>query len=257
MKATKILSAILTLFIAFQASAQEEGAAEAPKKVDMQDIEKKYWQPSDQSYSVVQSRTYAKEKKIGLSVLGGPILMDSWSTGFNFDVALSYYFTERWGVEIQGSIYSTDDSDTTKEIFTMGGSPDFGRVTSFYGAMARWVPFYSKMSFMGTKVVYFDMSLGLGAGLINYDQMLYGSGGGGNPVVAATESASSPAIAFDISQTYFINPKLAVRVDYKMRFFNEEILAFNNKGTGEVRGDKLRDEFNSISSLNFGVTYYF
>lgn len=264
MKASMIVSVILGLFLAVQVNAQEapkkeEAAAktkeEAPQKVDMNNIEKKYWQPSDQSYSVVQSRTYAKEKKFGVSLLGGPILMDSWSTGFNFEVAASYYFTERWGVEVQGSFYSTDDSDTTKKIFEMNGSPDFGRVTSFMGVMARWVPFYSKMSFMGSKVVYFDMSFGLGAGLIGYEQQLSTVGGGGR----TNESASAPAVAFDVSQTYFINPKFAFRVDYKMRFFNEEILAYNAGNHGGTTGDvlKLRDEFNNISSLNLGVTYYF
>ncbi len=264
MKATMIISTILTMFLAFQANAQdkkesealatEAPAAAAPKKVDMKNIEDKYWQPSDQSYSVVQSRTYAKEKKIGVSLLGGPVLMDAWSSGFNLDVAVSYYFTERWGVELQGAVYSLDDNDATKNIFELSGAPDFGRVTSFYGAVARWVPFYSKMSFMGTKVVYFDMSFGLGLGLVSYDQQRQVS------TVDSTRtevSQTAPAVQFDVSQTYFITPKLAFRVDYKMRFFNEEIVAFNTKGTGEQIGEKLRDELTDISSLNLGVTYYF
>lgn len=252
MKAAVIVSMMLNLFIGAAAFAQEEPKAAAPQKVDTKNIEAKYWQPSDESYSVVQSRTYAKAKKFGVSLMTGPVLMDSWSSGFNFDAALSYYFTERWGVELQGSFYSTDDNETVEKIFDLGGAPDYGRVTSFYGVMARWVPFYSKMSFMGTKVVYFDMSFGLGAGLIGYDQIVEGSA----PGTQATETASSPSVAFDISQTYFINPKLAVRVDYKMRFFNEEILSYNVKD-GYQKGEKIRDEFNNISSLNFGLTYYF
>lgn len=255
MKATLIFSIAFGLFITVQSNAQDkkEESAAQPQKVDVKNIEQKYWQPSDQSYSVVQSRTYAKEKKIGVSLLTGPVLLDSWSSGFNFDAALSYYFTERWGVEIQGSVYSTDDNETVDEIFSLSGAPDFGRVTGFYGLMARWVPFYSKMSFMGTKVVYFDMSFGFGAGLISYEQQLEGSA----PGTRAVEKATAPSVAFDISQTYFINPKLALRVDYKMRFFNEEILAFNVKPSGEQKGDKLRDEFNNATSLNLGVTYYF
>lgn len=255
-----IISSILTLFLMFQANAQDKDksedapAATAPKKVDMKNIEDKYWQPSDQSYSVVQSRTYAKEKKIGVSLLGGPVLMDAWSSGFNFEGALSYYFTERWGVELQGSVYSLDDNDATKNIFELSGSPDFGRVTMFYGAVARWVPFYSKMSFMGNKVVYFDMSFGLGAGLISYDQQRQRTTSDSTRIEV---SQTAPAIAFDVSQTYFITPKFAFRVDYKMRFFNEEIIAFNAKPSGEAIGSTLRDELTSISSLDLGVTYYF
>ncbi len=260
MKATLISSAIFTLFFGFQAMAQDNAKDKAPEKVDMKNIEAKYWQPSDQSYSVVQSRTFAKEKKIGVSLLGGTILADDYATGFNFDLALSYHFTERWGVELQGSIYSLDDNDVTKEIGRLGGSPDFGRVQSFYGVMARWVPFYSKMSFMGTKVVYFDMSFGFGLGMLSYDQFTENQASSGDnsnrrKIVAATVNA--PSLAFDVSQTFFINPKFAIRADYKMRFFNEEVLAFNDKGGGVFKGDKLRDDLSSISSLNLGVTYYF
>lgn len=255
MKATLIVSTILTLFLGLQANAQEEAKEKAPEKVDMKNIEAKYWQPSDQSYTVVQTRTYAKEKKVGISVLGGPVLMDSWSEGFNFDLALSYYFTERWGVELQGGIYSTDDNDSVDAIFGLNGSPDFGRVTSFYGASVRWVPFYSKMSFMGTKVVYFDMSFGLGAGLISYDQQRQVST---SDATRTEVNQTAPAVQFDVSQTYFINPKLAFRADYKMRFFSEEIIAFNSKpNNGPAIGEKVEDKITNASSLTLGLTYFF
>jgi outer membrane beta-barrel protein len=264
MKAALIFSAIFTVFVGLQANAQDDGgdssAEKAPKKVDMKNIEAKYWQPSDQSYSVVQSRTFAKEKKFGVSLMAGTILADDYATGLNFDIALSYHFTERWGVEVQYSSYALDDNDVTENIFGLNGSPDFGRVQSFYGVMARWVPFYSKMSFMGTKVVYFDMSIGLGVGMISYDQFVENggtTGPGGTRDKEVAETVNAPSIAFDISQTFFINPKFAIRADYKMRFFNEEILAFNDKVGDVDRGDKLRDEFSNISSLNLGITYYF
>ena len=260
MKAALIVSAIFTLFVGLQANAQDDAKEEAPKKVDMKNIEAKYWQPSDQSYSVVQSRTFAKEKKFGISAMAGTILADDYATGFNFDLALSYHFTERWGVEVQYSSYALDDNDVTKEIGRLGGSPDFGRVDSFYGVMGRWVPFYSKMSFMGTKVVYFDMSFGFGVGMLSYDQFTENqavSGDNTNRRKIVAGSVNAPSVAFDVSQTFFINPKFAIRADYKMRFFNEEILAFNDKGTGENKGDVLREDFSSISSLNLGITYYF
>lgn len=257
MKATLIVSTILTLFLGLQANAQEETKEKAPEKVDMKNIEAKYWQPSDQSYTVVQSRTYAKEKKLGVSLLGGIVLADDYATGMNYELGLSYHFTERWGVELQYSGYALDDNDVTENIYALDGAPDFGRVQSFYGIMARWVPFYSKMSFMGTKVVYFDMSLGLGLGMLSYDQYVENGLTGPARDKTVAETVNTPAVAFDISQTYFINPKFAVRVDYKMRFFNQEILAFNTKPTGEQRGEKLRDELSDISSLNLGLTYYF
>lgn len=259
MRAPLIVSMFLGLFLVSQVNAQDAaktGEAAAPQKVDMKNIEQKYWQPSDQSYSVVQSRTYAKEKKFGVSLQTGPLLMDDWSTGFTFDTAISYYFSERWGVELQGTFYSLDDNDFVGEIASKGGAPDHGKAKSFIGAYARWVPFYSKMSFMGNKVIYFDMSFGLGAGLMSYEQQLTDGVPAPNSG-RVTEAQSAPAVAFDISQTYFISPKLAFRADYKMRFFNEEIVAYNDKGGGVLKGDKLRDDLTTVTSLNFGLTYFF
>lgn len=258
MKATLIVNMILALFLTatqtWAADEKAEGSEEAaPQKVDMKNIENKYWQPSDQSYTVVQSRTYAKEKKIGVSLMPGLLMLDDWSTGFSLDAAVSYYFSERWGVELQGTFYSLDDNDFVDEIASKGGQPDHGKATNFMGVFARWVPFYSKMSFMGTKVVYFDMSLGLGAGLLSYEQQLTDGTTSGRD----TKSASSPSVAFDVSQTYFINPKLALRVDYKMKFYNEEVLAYNTKPGGINKGDKLRDDFSNVTTLNLGLTYLF
>jgi outer membrane beta-barrel protein len=257
MKASLIISMILSLFLVAQVNAEEAAKSEesaAPQKVDMKNIEKKYWQPSDQSYTVVQSRTYAKEKKFGLSLQSGPVLMDQWSTGFVFDAALSYYFTERWGVELQGTVYSIDDNDLIGIIIDKGGLPDHGKASNFVGAFARWVPIYSKMSFMGNKVIYFDMSFGLGVGMMGYDQQLSDGGTG-----RVTQSKSTPSIAFDISQAYFISPKLALRVDYKMRFYNEEIVNYNTKGgaPSEAKGAKIRDDLSNATSLNMGITYFF
>lgn len=242
---------ILAMSVSFTAYAQEDAAEDAaaaeessaPEKVDMKDLEKKYWAPSDQGYTVVQDRTYSKSKKFGVSLLGGPVLMYDFHDGFNFGLAASYHFNERWGVEASFMSYSVDQSETVDQVEDLGGTLDRGKVKMYYGISGRWVPFYSKMSFLGSKIVYFDMSFGLNLGMMQYEQQ----------TISGSESQSGVAFGFDISQTYFITPKFAFRVDYAMKFFNEEVVKFNPASPGADPGSKLSD----VSSLNVGLTYYF
>ena len=111
------------------------------------------------------------------------------------------------------------------------------------GVSGRWVPFYSKMSFLGQGIVYFDMSFGASLGLIQYEQEL----------ISGKEDMNSVAVGFDISQTYYITPSLSIRADYAMKFFNEEIVKYNPASAGPDPGDKL----SSYTIFNLGLTYLF
>lgn len=254
---------LLSLSLGMTAYAQDEDAAEssAPEKVDMQDLEKKHWAPSDQGYTVVQDRTYSKDKKIGLTLFGGPILMYDWYEGFSFGASVSYHFNERWGIEGQFLGFSLSETGAVEEVNKLGGAINRGQVNGYVGVTGRWVPFYSKMSFMGQKIVYFDMSFGASLGMVQYEQQQcvldgagaacenFGAGVGFRP--GGGDKKTAIAAGFDISQTYFITPKLAFRVDYAMKFFNEEVVPFNPaSGTNE-------DKLSNFTTLNLGLTYLF
>ena len=186
----------------FASNAWAQKSNKSLKKVDTKNLEKKYWQPSDESYTVVQSRTFSKKNKVSVSLSTGPLLIDSWSSGLNYDFSLAYHFSERWGLEFQGAYYDLDKNGAIEAIGNKGGTPDHGVAESFMGLYLRWVPFYSKMSFMGIRVIYFDMSFGLGGGVVNYNQILSQPAGSKDDSRFGRPVDNAMSFGFDISQTY-------------------------------------------------------
>src|ERR1700731_3336923 len=90
-----MIGAVLAVAIGGNAFAQTKSAPPAAKaevkpaagqkpddKVDISDLENKYWAPKDTDFSVVQNRTYTKAHRFALSALIGPIVNDPYSTGY-------------------------------------------------------------------------------------------------------------------------------------------------------------------------------
>ncbi len=220
-------------------------------QLDISDLENQYWAPKDQDFDVVQNRTYSKAKRVAVSLGYGTLLNDSYRRSNNLSVSGNYYFSERYGVEV--NFTSTEPNDT-KMVTTFedryGATPNHGKVTGYYGASFNWVPFYAKMSLLGQRILYFDMAFSPGLGLTTYDQQ----------TDSGAKAASSPTLSFDVSQSIFFSKNLAFRVDFKNRWFQEEVLEWRKPPSTTSTGSDnpvLRDETTSNSFLMFGVTYFF
>ncbi len=216
------------------------------KEVNVEDLEKKYWAPKEQKYSVVQSRPFTKEKKFHLSVTGGPVMFEPASKGYNAAVNLGYHFTERFGVELEYNHYMMEDNEVQVAIIDKNGFYNHGQADAFYGANFRLVPFYSKMSFFGRKIIYFDMSFAAQLGMLQYTPQFSATSG------VAEETKTAIAFGLDISQNYYLTKKFAVRVDFKTRFHNQEIIDGSTTGAGT----KEKDELRSLTNMNLGFTYF-
>src|SRR4051812_27159079 len=102
--ATGVLMA--AAFAATSAFAQGKPATapggQPPKKddkVDISDLENKYWAPKDTDFSVVQNRTYTKDKRFFGTLHFGRPVNDQWSSGNVFGVSGNYFWSERFGVQ--------------------------------------------------------------------------------------------------------------------------------------------------------------
>ncbi len=242
---------VATVGFACSALAQDK-KQEEPKKVDVQNLEKRYWAPKDKKFKVVQNRTYTKTKKLSFTLMPSLMLNEEYSKGFGMDLAVGYYFNDRWGLELEYQSMSLSDNDLQKEVVTLGGFANNGQTTSYYGLTARWMPFYAKMSFLGTKIVYFDLSLGLSAGMMNYDQQYDKSNATAVAGIAGQNlSQSAFAVGFDISQSFYMSKKLLLRVDYKHRFYSQDIIDGGSTTPGSSKGSRQEDSI----SLSLGLTY--
>ena len=210
-------------------------------KIDVSGLEKKYWSAKDTDFSVVQNRLFSKAGKFGLSVGYGSLINDSWSDGPTASVDLNYYFSERYGVQLEYMKTNSHDNDASRALASnQGGVANHNRVEGYYGVGFNWVPFYAKVSVLNSTIIYFDMALTPGIGLTQYDQV----------VQAGNAHQTTPTVSLDLSQHYFLNKWLAIRVDFKNHWYNQDIVSY--KGT---TGKTSELYYESI--LGAGVNFYF
>jgi outer membrane beta-barrel protein len=219
-------------------------AAEKSEKLDISELEQKYWAPKDTDFSVVQNRTYTKANRYAVSLLGGPIVNDPYNSGFSVALAGNYYFNERYGVELQYIDSSgLKDSDAVEEFCGLSGGcvlPDFNRPVTFYGAGFNWVPIYAKMSLLGSRIIYFDMQFTPILGMSTYEQQ--------NNIGAGKEKTAF-TYGIDVTQYFFFDKNLALRFNLQNRWSKQDIIEYD--GTNKVRTDN-----DHTALFLFGLTYF-
>ncbi|RME15565.1 MAG: outer membrane beta-barrel domain-containing protein [Bdellovibrio sp.] len=222
----------------------------AGDKLDISDLEQKYWAPKDTDFSVVQNRSYTKAKKVAVSLLAGPIVNDAFNSGLNGSLSVGYYFSERQGVELiynQGFLTDSLATTTFKEKLSGGGvGPDYNRPSGYIGVAYNWVPFYAKMSFLGRKIIYFDMQFSPGIGVASYEHI---TDVDSNSQIEKT-GKSAVALSLDITQFFFFHKRFAIRVDLKNRWYNQDVLSYRT-------GSKARSETENVTQILMGATFFF
>lgn len=258
-KRLKLISQILgTLVFVFSSisHAQDEGsevpaASEAPKKVDVEGLEKRYWAPKDKSFSVVQNRTYTKTKKLALTVMPSLMLNEEYSEGTGFDLGLGYMFNDRWGIEGEVQTVSLSDNDLQKEVIGLNGFVNHGKLKNYFGVTGKWMPFYAKMSFLSKKILYFDMTLGLSAGMSTYSVQ---GADAARRVSVDVRDESAFTYGFEISQSFYVSKRMAIRFDYKHRWHTQDVFDYT---TLSGSGNKLESRLEDNISLNLGLIFIF
>lgn len=259
---TSLYAVVLCLFMGADSHAQSDqykrkskpaakakAGKAAPKakktdKVDISDLEQKYWAPKDTDFSVVQNRTYSKGGKYSFSAMMGPNINDPFNGGYNYGFKGNYYFSERYGLELTYIDSDLKDSDATKAFKKFAGGsvrPDFNREDTYIGLGFNWVPFYAKVSLLGKKIIYFDMQITPHVGMSTYEQQ---SDASNNRNI---ESGFSYGI--DITQYFFLHQNFALRFDLHNRWYDHEVLAYQG-------GAVQRSEQQHTSQFLFGLTYF-
>lgn len=223
------------------AASDEENKSD---KLDVTDLEKKYWAAKDTDFSVVQNRLFPKAGRLALSAGYGMLVNDAYSEGTNLSTSLNYYFSERMGLELNYMQTNAEDNNSTEYFKTrFGATPDHGKIESYYGAAFNWVPFYAKMSVQNIKIIYFDMAISPGVGVTSYEQQ----------VSTGNKTVTAPTVSLDVTQSFFLNRHFAFRFDYKNRWFQEQIVGHS----GASAGREIKKETNHTTILLFGATVFF
>ena len=249
-----ILGAVIAFAVSGKAYAGDPATPAKPAdgKVDISDLENKYWAPKDTDFSVVQNRTYTKEKRFFLSLQYGIPVSDSYNAGAYYSFTGNYFISERQGIQINYMRADLHPSSAVSDLannYASGVYPDHGTNTGYIGAGYNFVPFYSKMSVMGKKIIYFDMAFTPTLGYTMYDQdKLHGDQG-----------QKALTYGLDVTQFFFFTDHVALRVDWKNEWYTQDVVkySFTNVPTPQNEGDPAGSKLIHDSMLLMGITFYF
>jgi len=218
------------------------------EKVDTSDLEKGYWATKDQDMAVIQNRLYSKTHKVMLSGAYGIMLNNSYSEGTAITGMAHYFWSERMGVQLTYQTFDTKNNKLTDALINNNGQvPDYNKPKSYYGASFNFVPFYAKMSLLEKKVMYFDMAISPGVGLVTYESQI------------STGNVSHQAYAYslDVTQHFFVSQHWALRLDYTNRWYTEKKYDYVDAANSNNTGKELSEDFIHASQLMLGLSFYF
>lgn len=229
------------------ATAEGGTGSGSDKKVDLTDLESRYWTAKDTEFKVVQNRLYTKEKRFSITPIVGTNLSGQYSSSYNVGADISYYFTERTGVELTGWYSGSSDNDFVLDFaIGRGVMPDHNLPMYFVGANYNWVPIYAKMSFLEKKILYFDMFISPGIGVTGLKSRNFSTTVSNPPEV----KQMAPTLALDVGQQVFFGENLALRLDLRNHMYQEKIYQASS-------GTELRTKFTYDAIFMLGVSFFF
>jgi outer membrane beta-barrel protein len=222
-------------------SPLEEGQLTAPgeagaEEVDVSGIKQKYWARGEENeLGVVQNRLYSKAKRVELSAFYALPSSDPFLAMTSYGGSLSYHFNEYFSLSGIGWKYNVRDSTAQQAFVTsVGARSNSNPPTRYFGLEGNASLLYGKLSFIGRKIIYYDLafSAGLGqTGTLNGDYL-------------------TPSVG--VGQRFYITQRLSLRIDYRLHSFKEDII---DRTTISRFNQKIGERTNNTSTIFFGLSF--
>jgi outer membrane beta-barrel protein len=252
---------LIAVGIAFQSNALAENAApgidgadlvaatdpQASDKINVDNLEKKYWSSKDDNFTVVQNRTFTKIDKYFLSLQTGKLINDGFSEGTPSGVSMGYFWNERWGIEYDYQKFAAKDNQVTNGFNqNFGVYPNFNRTMATHSLGVVFVPVYAKVSLFEQKILYLDLALGLNVGAADY--------------VIETDKGqiakSAPLFGVDVTQHWFLSKNFALRFDIRNKWSSQEQLKYQISSNASEDSRPLGRTQILDTTWQFGFTYF-
>ena len=243
MNITKITQGILSIGLITLLVPVAQAQSKDSDKLDIKKLEDKYWSAKDDDFTVVQNRAYSKAGRFFATLQGGIPINDPYSTGTLSGASLGYYFSERYGLELNYLSANFSNNNATDDFIVQHKSvPDHNTLKSQAQLQFDYVPLYAKMSFLDKKIIYFDMGLGVFVGQNTF----------GQAVTTGDQTGTTTAYGISVFQNFFLGEHFALKVDYRNSWGNEDVLHYNGTQIGQGRGARSVND----SSLLIGITFF-
>jgi len=168
-----------------------------------------------QAPMVVQNRFFRKALRPEISLAAGTILNEAYSSTLGASARVGLFLTEYVGLEYGYTKFSSSDSadldalsrlsyykdQTSSEKVSV--NPSFVRLKSLHSAHLSFVPIYGKINFLDWLIIYSDLYVSAGVGLLE-----------------TSGKKEIPGIV-GIGQRFFFAKSFSVRVDAFDHIFNE------------------------------------
>jgi outer membrane beta-barrel protein len=232
----------LVFLFTLPAFSEDDPASPPPsskgQKLDVESVKKKYWATGNESeMNVVQNRMYSKAGRFVVEAFAGTQTGDPFLVSRNLGGLLSYHFNEYVGVNLVG--WKTFNSNSSAvDAFLKASAPtpkdpNSNRPSAFVGGELSGSLIYGKLSVLGTAIVYFDLHAMAGLGQI------------------MTQNGNYIAPTIGVGQQVFLSKTVALRADYRVLYFKEDILDRQNNNAFLDARD------NWTNTFNLGVSIFF
>lgn len=223
--------------------------AQSGDKIDIQNLEQKYWAAKDDDFSVIQNRKYAKAKRFHVSYFLGTLVNDPFAVGYPQALQVGYYLNERWGFDLAYQTADMSQNQSNSQFISQyGTAPNHGFFKNSTIASVNFVPLYAKMSWMDRSIIYFDTGVSLGLGTLTYSQQ-NNIGTLVSPIYTSTDK-STAVLSLGVHQQVFVSEKLAFKLEILNYFSNQEQVKYTDIT------EKLGSKSINDTIFRIGITYW-
>jgi hypothetical protein len=205
------------------------------EQINVDAIKEKYWALGNEAeLGVVQNRTYSKSGKFEVSFNLGVLYSDPFLDVKTLGFSLGYHLSEYFSAHLLVFKHLTGPSSAlTTFQNTLGATVDTNIPKFYVGAEGMSSLFYGKLSVLGKSIIYYDFYFLSGLGVTN------------------TESGTYVTPSLGLGQRFYLNSTISVRLDYRLFYYNENILEkVVPTLIGQVRGQRG----NFSNTVTLGIT---
>ncbi|MFK8138545.1 MAG: outer membrane beta-barrel domain-containing protein [Bdellovibrionales bacterium] len=178
--------------------------------------------------AMIQRKYLSKTERFELFPNIGVILNDSFFVNQILSFRAGYYFTEKWGLELNAFSSSVSNKKVTNDLQDRGVDSDLAVTPeSFYGIDAKYTPVYGKMAFFEDSIIPFETYLTFGAGSTN-----------------TSSGESAPTAHFGFGQHFALSKSLTIRWDTSFFWYN-------------ATPKDSTESLNTNIHLTFGASFFF